>query len=122
MAPVKATRDRGRPDMQNTSPRRTRARSARARAASVSAAATTSAAATVSAPASTSTPALAPAPASADPAVVLMGAPPSECAIQEYFEYASGLQAVVRDAHETALPRSQWECEMERRGTPRGIF
>ena len=35
MARAKATRGRGRPAMQNTSPRQTRARSARARAATV---------------------------------------------------------------------------------------
>ena len=64
MARAKITRGRGRSVLQNTSPRQTRARSARARAATVSAAATTSSAAapssapaTVSAAAATSAPA-----------------------------------------------------------------
>ncbi|KAI0224092.1 hypothetical protein LSAT2_024887 [Lamellibrachia satsuma] len=105
MARAKATRGRGRPAMQNTSPRRTRARSARARSAAVSAAA--SVAAPTSAPAAATS-----APASA---VVSMGAPPPECAIREHFEDAPSLQAVVRDAQEPALPRSQWERDMERR-------
>ena len=126
MARAKATRGRGRPAMQNTSPRQTRARSARARAATVSAAATSVpstafAAATTSAPAAASAAALMSAPAtvfaaaSAAPAIVSMGAPPPECAIREHFEDAPSLQAVVRDAQEPALPRSQWECDMERR-------
>ena len=107
MARAKATRGRGRPAMQNTSPRQTRARSARARAATVSAAATSVpstafAAATTSAPAAASAAALMSATAtvfaaaSAAPAIVSMG-------------------AVVRDAQEPALPRSQWERDMERR-------
>ena len=53
--------------------------------------------------------------ASAASTVVLMGSPPPGCAIQEHFEDAPSLQAVVRDAREPALPRSQWEREMERR-------
>ena len=115
MARAKATRGRGRPAMQNTSPRQTRARSARARAAAVSAAAPTSAPAAVSAAAATSAPAMVSAAASAAPAVVSMGAPPPECAIREHFEDAPSLQAVVRDAQEPALPRSQWERDMESR-------
>ena len=97
MARAKATRGQGRPALQNTSPRQTRARSARARAATVSA------------------PAAMLAAASAAPAVVSMGSPPPESAIREHFEDAPSLQAVVRDAQEPALPRSQWERDMERR-------
>ena len=47
--------------------------------------------------------------ASAASTVVLMGSPPPGCAIQEHFEDAPSL------AQEPALPRSQWEREMERR-------
>ena len=113
MARAKATRGRGRPAMQNTSPRQTRARSTRARAAAVSAAAPTSAPATAtSAPATVSAPATASAAASA---AVSMGAPPPECVIREHFKDAPSLQAVVRDAQEPALPWSQWERDMERR-------
>ena len=121
MARAKATRGRGRPAMQNTSPRQTRARSARARAATVYAAVPTSAPAKVSAAAPTSAPAAASAPAmvsaaaSAAPAVVSLGIPSPECAIREHFEDAPSIQAVVRDAQEPALPRSQWERDMERR-------
>ena len=114
MARAKTTRGRGRPALQNTSPRQTRARAARARAATVSAAAPTSSAAapssapaTVSAAAATSAPAAVSAAASAAPAVVSMGAPPPECAIREHFEDGPSLQAVVRDAPEPVLPRSQ---------------
>ena len=74
MARAKANRGRGQPTMQNTSPRQTRARSARA--ATVSAASPMSAPATVSAAAS---------------AVVSMGAPPPECVIREHFEDAPSL-------------------------------
>ena len=101
--------------MQNTSPRQTRARSARARAATVSAAATTSAPATASAAAQMSAPTAVSAAASTAPTVVSMGAPPPECAIREHFEDAPSLQVVVRDAQEPVLPRSQWERDMERR-------
>ena len=71
----------------------------------------------MSAAATTSAPATVPATASAALAVVSTGAPPPECAIQEHFEDALGLQAVVRDAQEPALPRSQWERDMERHVT-----
>ena len=74
-----------------------------------------SAAAPMSAPAAVSAAALMSAAASAAPAVVSMGALPPECAIREHFEDAPSLQAVVRDAQEPALPRSQWERDMERR-------
>ena len=121
MARAKATRGRGWPAMQNTSPRQTHARSARARAATVSAAAATSAPAaasahaTVPAAAAASAHATVSAAAPAAPAVVSMGSPPPECRIREHFEDAPSLQAVVRDAQEPALPRSQWERDMERR-------
>ena len=81
----------------------------------MSAAATTSAPTTVSAAATTSAPTTVSVAASAAPAVVSMEAPPPERAIREHFEDAPSLQAVVRDKQEPALPRSQWERDMERR-------
>ena len=99
MARAKATRGRGRPAMQNMSPRQTCARSARTRAATVSAAATAPAPAMAYAAALMSDPATVSAAASAAPAVVSMGAPPPECAIREHFEDAPSFQ--------------QW-CEMHR--------
>lgn len=49
--------------------------------------------------------------------VTQAGAPPLKYAIQDHLEDAPNLQAVVTDAQEPALPRSQWHREMDRRVT-----